>query len=70
MSEETWTPEELKMKEWIDGADIEQLLSKWRFAATGDPFFVGKVGTYYSKVMGEKRTADPEAYTAASKSIG
>lgn len=65
-----WSPEELEMRRWIDRADIQKLLFRWRFAESGDPFFAGKVGAYYSKVMGEKRDADPEAYTAASKSIG
>jgi hypothetical protein len=65
-----WTPEELEMRGWIDRADIQQLLSKWRFDASGDPFFAGKVGLHFSEVMGKKRDADPEAYTAASKSIG
>ena len=65
-----WSPEELEMRRWIDRSDIQQLLSKWRFAKSGDPFFTGKVGAHFSEVMGKKRDADPEAYTAASKSIG
>lgn len=65
-----WTPEELEMRRWIDRSDIQQLLSKWRFAKSGDPFFIGKVGAHFSEVMGKKRDADPEAYTAASKMIG
>jgi len=65
-----WTPEELKLKRWIDMVDIRQLLYQCRFAKSGDPFFTGKVGAYFSEVMGKKRDADPEAYTEASKSIG
>lgn len=59
------------MKAWIDAASYESLLSKWRFAAVGDPFFQGEVGQYYSAAMARKRDeVGPGAAVAASKSVG
>ena len=59
-----------QMKQWVDSTEYEQLLSKWRFAPAGDPFFQGEMGDYYSKKMNEKREeVRPEAHTRASKSI-
>ena len=60
-----------KQKEWIDNTNYTQLLSRWRFAAIGDPIFKGETGKYYARVMGEKRNElrFGEA-VAASKSIG
>jgi len=43
------------MKQWIDNATYEQLLQKWRFAPSGDSFFVGEVGSYYTEVLSKKR---------------
>ena len=58
-------------KKWIDSASYEQLLSKWRFAPMGDPYFQGAPGDYYSKVMAEKREkVGGAAHVSASKSIG
>jgi len=58
-------------KWWIDTADYESLLSKWRFAAVGDPMFQGDTGTYYAEVMYRKRAeVGNAAHVAASKSIG
>ena len=60
-----------EMKEWIDNASYEQLLSKWRTAPSGNPFFQGEIGEYYSKVMAEKRAEVGNAeHVRASKSIG
>jgi len=60
-----------QMKTWIDQAGYEQLLAKWRFAPTGDPFFQREMGDYYAKVMGEKKAAiGHDAAVSASKSIG
>ena len=30
------------LRDWIDTADYEQLLRRWRFAPAGDPAFVGE----------------------------
>lgn len=60
-----------EMKQWIDSASYESLLSKWRFAAAGNPFFQGELGDYYSEKMKEKReeVGAGEA-VRASKNIG
>ena len=57
-------------KNWIDNANYEQLLSKWRFAAIGDPMFQGETGKYYQEVMSRKRAENPDEHVAASKSVG
>jgi hypothetical protein len=61
-----------RQKAWIDGASYESLLSKWRNAPSGDPFFEGATYDYYSTVMAVKRNAPggDAAHVAASKSIG
>ena len=59
------------MKNWIDDADYESLLSKWRNAPAGNPFFQGDIGKYYTKAMAEKRSQVGNAeHVRASKSIG
>lgn len=59
------------MKQWIDNASYEQLLSRWRFAPIGSPWFVGEVGDYYVEKMGEKRReVGGAAHVKASKAIG
>ena len=59
-----------EMKQWIDNADVESLLSKWRFAKAGSPWFVGEIGEYYSSKLKELREKNPNEYTRASKNIG
>jgi len=60
-----------EMKNWIDNASYEQLLSRWRHAPSGDPFFQGEIGEYYSMKMKEKREEiGPEGHVTASKAIG
>lgn len=59
------------MKEWIDSANYEELLRKWRFAPAGDEIFQGEIGIYYSEAMAKKRTeAGYEAAATVSKRIG
>jgi len=59
------------MKDWIDNASYEELLSKWRFAPIGDLFFQGEIGNYYSKKMAEKRKEmDISEHVKISKNIG
>lgn len=59
------------MKKWIDSANYEQLLQKWRNAPSGDPFFQGEIGKYFSEVMKRKKDeTPPEEQVAASKRIG
>jgi hypothetical protein len=59
-----------KMKEWIDNADYQQLLARWRGAPSGSPWFQGEVGDYYSKVMAEKKAKLPDNGVQASKNVG
>jgi len=59
------------MKDWIDGASYESLLSRWRNAPVGDPLFQGETGKYYSDIMGKKRIeVGPGEAVRASKAIG
>jgi hypothetical protein len=58
-------------KEWIDNASYDQLLSKWRHAPLGDPFFMDDTGEYYSRIMGEKKIRlSHSEQVGASKRIG
>jgi hypothetical protein len=62
---------EKEMKEWIDNADYESLLRKWRFAPVGDVFFQGELGKYYSDAMFKKRNELNNAeQVRTSKTIG
>jgi len=58
-------------KKWIDNANYEELLSRWRFAPLGDSMFQGDTGDYYSKIMREKRESmENDEHVNASKRIG
>lgn len=62
---------EQSMRDWIDNASYEHLLSKWRSAPAGDPFFRKPLGDYYSEVMAQKKAeVGHSAAVAASKRIG
>lgn len=62
---------EKEMKDWIKNASYEQLLSKWRFAPTGDPFFQGSMGDYYRNIMMERKAQiGDDAHSKISKKIG
>ncbi len=57
--------------EWCKNASYEQMLSKWRFAPSGDKFFTGDNGKYFAFIMKEKRAQITDAeHTQASKNIG
>jgi len=60
-----------KFKDWIDAATYEDLLTRWRFAPSGSPWFQGEVGKYFELIMSQKRKeiGDAEA-VRASKNIG
>jgi hypothetical protein len=59
-------------KGWIDGADYETLLRRWRFAKAGeDSIFQGEIGQYYKTVMFRKRDElGVELAAQASKNVG
>jgi hypothetical protein len=59
-----------RMKAWIDSASYESLLSRWRNAPIGSPWFQGAIADYYQRRMSELRNANPEEHVRASKSIG
>ena len=62
------TPEQ---KAWIDNASYKSLLSKWRFAPSGDPLLSGEAGDYFAARMKElKEKMDPAEHTRISKAIG
>lgn len=59
-------------KKHIDAMSYEGLLSGWRSAPPGYPWFQGETGQYWSKRMADLR-AQPGGegrHVAASKSIG
>lgn len=58
-------------KTWIDSANYESLLSRWRHAPCGDPMFQGDTGKYYAEAMKKKRNeVGHDEHVRASKSIG
>ncbi len=59
------------MKKAIDEMDYQSMLSRWRSAPVGSPWFQGEIGDYYGKVMAKKRKeVGNAAHVAASKAIG
>ena len=59
-----------KNKAHIDSLSYQQLLSKWRFAPAGDPWFQGETGKYWGERMAAKRSEDPDGAVRASKDLG
>ena len=60
-----------ELKKWIDEASYESLLSKWRNAPAGSPYFAGETGDYYADVMKRKREEVGQSeHVRASKAIG
>jgi hypothetical protein len=57
-------------KKNIDSMSYESMLSLWRSAPSGHPYFQGEIGQYYKEVMFKKRDANPSGAVAASKSVG
>ena len=53
----------------IDSLSYDRLLSHWRFAPVGDPWFEGETGKYWSERMKALQGAG-ENHVSASKSIG
>lgn len=62
-----------KLKQFIDGLTYQQLLSRWRFAPIGDPWFQDETGEYFAQRMADLRNADEtggQVHVAASKNLG
>jgi hypothetical protein len=56
-------------KKKIDEMNYGQLLSHWRFASVGDPWFQGETGDYWAKRMKELRENGAD-HVGESKRIG
>lgn len=56
-----------KQKAEIDAMSYEELLSHWRFAPAGNPWFQGETGKYWQKRMSELQGPNS---AAVSKKIG
>lgn len=61
-----------KNKRHIDSMSLKQLLSHWRFAPVGYPWFRGETGEYWGKRMSELRNqpGGEARHISASKKIG
>lgn len=58
-------------QDWIDNASYEELLRRWRFAPSGDPYFQGDTGQYYQAAMARRRAEVGSAeHVLASKTVG
>lgn len=57
-------------KDYIDNLTFESLLSRWRFAPAGDPWFADETGEYWSKRMMTKRSEENDNGVGAGKRIG
>lgn len=65
------SPTEAEMLNWVNTADVEELLSKQRFEPAGSPWFTNeKVAGAISTRLSALRERDVAAYAAASKSLG
>ena len=58
-----------KNKKIIDSKSYEELLSGWRFTVSGDLWFQGATGDYWSTRMAEFREKGVD-HVGASKAIG
>lgn len=56
------------IKKRIDSMSYEQMLTEWRFSPPGHPYFTGKVGEYFGKVMKEKK--EKVDHVQISKDVG
>lgn len=59
-------------KAHIDSMSYQSLLSRWRNAPVGDPWFQGETGDYWGQRMKELRSqpGGDEMHVGASKAIG
>lgn len=60
-----------EMKEWIDKANYQELLNKWRFEPSGSQWFTGEISDYFKQVMfAKKDKLSPSEQVTASKNVG
>jgi len=59
-------------KAHIDSLSYRELLSRWRFAPSGDAWFAGETGKYWAERMHELRSqpGGEELHVSVSKAIG
>jgi hypothetical protein len=57
-------------KTHIDSLSYVALLSRWRFAPVGDPWFQGETADYWRDRMAALRDRDPGMHVETSKRIG
>jgi len=58
-------------KKHIDSLSYEQLLSQWRFAPSGSPWFQGETGDYWGSTINiKKREIGHDEATRISKDVG
>ena len=57
-------------KKYIDSLGHGALLSRWRFAPVGDPWFQGETGDYWVERLSKSVNENPGRHTSESKSIG
>jgi hypothetical protein len=58
-------------KKHIDSLSYEQLLSQWRFAPMGSPWFRGETGDYWGSAMNtKKKEIGEDKASSISKDIG
>jgi len=58
-------------KKAIDGLSYDQLLSQWRFAPLGNPWFQGETGDYWGSVMNKKKEViGQDKAVSVSKNVG
>ena len=58
-------------KKHIDSLSYKQLLSEWRFAPSGSPWFQGETGEYWGSAMNKKKEEiGQDMAVHVSKSIG
>ena len=55
-------------KQFIDSLTYHELLSRWRFAPEGDPWFQSETGNYWGERIRELREQGAD-YVSASKTI-
>jgi len=58
-------------KKYIDSLSFEHLLTQWRFAPSGTPWFQGETGDYWSSRMNlKKKQLAKGEHVSISKNIG
>ena len=54
----------------IERKSYYELLERWRFGISGDPWLQGETGTYWARRMAELKAKDPSGAVSDSKALG